>query len=150
MKKQERVEKGEHDNSVLAHVSVGLPSLVRARKLQKKAAKVNFDWASHHGVLEKLQEEIDELKEAIDSNQKNLIEEEMGDVLFSVINLCRHVKVDADVALQQTNSKFEKRFRMMEKLVAENGDEVSNLTTDQLEKIWSQTKSLNNIEKSTA
>ena len=150
MKKQERLEKGENDHSALANISVGLASLVRARKLQKKAAKVNFDWPSYHGVLDKLQEEIGELKEAIESNRSDLIEDEMGDVIFSTVNLCRHMKVDADIALQRANRKFETRFRRLEKIVSEQGNDVASLSIDELEDIWHQAKSFNNIEKSTA
>ena len=150
MKRRERLDKGEEDNSALAHISMGLSPLVRARKLQKKAAKVNFDWPSYQGVFDKLQEEVDELKDAIESNQKNIIEEEIGDVLFSVVNLCRHLEVDADIALQQANTKFETRFRAVEKLAVEQGDEVSKLSVDELENLWHQVKSSNSIEKSTA
>lgn len=150
IKKQERLEKGENDHSALANISVGLASLVRARKLQKKAAKLNFDWPSYHGVLGKLQEEIDELKEAIEFNQSDSIEDEMGDVLFSTVNLCRHMKVDADVALQRANTKFETRFRSLEKIVSEQGNDMASLSIDELEVLWHQAKSLNNIEKSTA
>ena len=150
MKKQERFNNGEDDESALAHISIGLSPLVRARKLQKKAAKVNFDWPNYEGVLDKLYEEMSELKQAIGSNQNNIIEEEMGDVLFSVVNLCRHLKIDADVALQQSNTKFENRFRAVEKLAIEQGSKVSNLEIDELEDLWRQVKSSNNMEKSTA
>ena len=96
-KQQERLAKGksQDDASALANVAEGLPALIRARKLQKKASSVNFDWSDVNNVIAKLTEEVAELDEAISMKQSDIrIEEEMGDVLFSVINLCRHVKVD--------------------------------------------------------
>tara|TARA_R110002096_G_scaffold48084_5_gene127916 strand:+ start:524 stop:1315 length:792 start_codon:yes stop_codon:yes gene_type:complete len=142
-KQQERWAKGkqEEDNSVLANVAEGLPALIRARKLQKKAARVNFDWSDVKDVIAKLKEEVEELEEAINVQQGNMrIEEEMGDVLFSVINLCRHVGVDADVALQKANSKFERRFRLLERFVCEEGEEITNLEEREMDSYWKRAK----------
>lgn len=145
IKKQERVDKGGslQDTSALANVALGLPALIRARKLQKKAAKVNFDWPNVQGVLEKIKEEVSELNEAIQAHQdKQRIQDEVGDVLFSVINLCRHMNVDADVALQQSNSKFEGRFRTMERLVEQQDKKITDLTEQELDQYWEQAKIL--------
>jgi ATP diphosphatase len=144
-KQQERAEKSKcgEDTSVLANVDVGLPPLVRARKLQKKAAKVNFDWPDIDGVLAKLQEEFDELEEAVKKNEGNAhIEEEIGDILFSVINFCRHVGIDADIALQKSNSKFENRFRMLEDLSKQQSQQLGCLSEKELDALWEQAKKI--------
>ncbi|MEM7304661.1 MAG: nucleoside triphosphate pyrophosphohydrolase [Pseudomonadota bacterium] len=146
IKSVERLEKSEQDQSALSHVSPGLPSMLRARKLQKKAAKVKFDWPDYQGVLEKLNEEISELEEAVRSSQSDKVKEEIGDVLFTVVNLCRHLKMDADITLQQANSKFEARFRLMERLALDKGLELAKLEIDELEALWGQSKSLNRME----
>jgi ATP diphosphatase len=144
-KHQERLAKGKQqsDLSALANVAEGLPAFIRARKLQKKAAKVNFDWSEVKDVVAKLKEEVAELEEAIIVNQSNArVEEEMGDVLFSVINLCRHVNIDADVALQKSNSKFERRFRLVENLVLEDGKELTALNEGELDLYWRRVKKI--------
>ena len=146
-KKQEMVEKGVQDNSILAHVPNGLPPLIRARKLQKKAAKANFDWVSVEGVVNKLEEELNEVKSAIENNSAEEVEEEIGDLLFSVVNLCRHTKHDADYCLQKSNAKFESRFRRMEALIDETGNNFRELDESQLDHFWHQSK---RMEKSTA
>ena len=144
-KQQERLAKGklEQDASAIANVAQGLPALIRARKLQKKAAKVNFDWSEVSAVLAKLKEEVDELEQAVEMKQGDArVEEEMGDVLFSVVNLCRHLSVDADVALQKSNSKFERRFRLVETLVTEQGKQMTELEEAELEQCWQQAKKI--------
>jgi ATP diphosphatase len=146
IKSRERDQTGKRDDSALAHVSAGLPALLRARKLQKKAARQNFDWPDYRGVVDKLGEEMVELEEAITSRNEAHIREEIGDVMFSVVNLCRHLKVDADIALQQANSKFETRFRNMESLAADQGHDLQHLASDQLEALWTQAKSLKRME----
>ena len=147
-KKREWQAKGkEQDTSYLANVTEGLSPMLRAKKLQKKAAKANFDWPSKVGVLNKLDEEINELKQAIQSEDNDSVEEELGDLLFTIINLSRHVKIDADIALQKANAKFENRFRKMEALAVQAGYKFSELSDDQLDGLWCESKS---IEKSTA
>ena len=142
-KQQERLSKGivEEDSSALANVAEGLPPLIKARKLQKKAAKVKFDWSDVADVIAKLKEEVGELEQSITMKQGDArVEEEMGDVLFSVVNLCRHVSVDADVALQKSNSKFERRFRLVEDLVNEQGKKMTDLEEDELDQCWRRAK----------
>jgi len=144
-KQQERLAKGQIqlDSSALANVAEGLPALIRARKLQKKAAKVNFDWPDISGVIAKLKEEVGELEEAINLRQSSeRVQEEMGDVLFSVVNLCRHANLDADIALQQSNSKFERRFRVVENLVHEQGKRLADLADVELDLYWEQAKKI--------
>ena len=146
IKSQERREKGKQDDSALAYISVGLPALLRARKLQKKAAKVNFDWPDYHGVIGKLCEEMVELQQALGACNQADIKEEIGDVMFSIVNLCRHLNVDADIALQHANSKFESRFRAMESLAVSQDHDLQDLDSDQLEALWAQVKSLKSME----
>ncbi|MFK7794893.1 MAG: nucleoside triphosphate pyrophosphohydrolase [Gammaproteobacteria bacterium] len=144
-KQQERLAKGrfEQDVSAIANIAEGLPALIRARKLQKKAARVNFDWSEVDAVLAKLKEEVGELEQAVVMEQGDArIEEEMGDVLFSVVNLCRHVNVDADIALQKSNSKFERRFRLVESLVIQHDQQMAELEEHELEQYWIQAKKI--------
>ena len=141
-KQQERATRGKpEEHSAIANIAQGLPPLLRARKMQKKAAKVGFDWSEITAVIDKLREELDELEEEIsNANNQQHVEEEIGDVLFSVVNVCRHVNVDADVALQKANNKFEKRFKCMEGLIAQQNDDFLSLTESQLDGYWNQAK----------
>ena len=145
LKHQERLASGRpiNDSSALANVAQGLPSFIRACKLQKKAAKVNFDWSEVESVVAKVKEEVAELEQAINLQQGKIrIEDEMGDVFFSLINLCRHVNVDADVALQKSNAKFEQRFRLVEELVLKQGQQMAGLEEKQLDFYWEQAKKI--------
>jgi tetrapyrrole methylase family protein/MazG family protein len=121
-------------DSVLDEVSSGLPPLDRAWKLQKKAAKAGFDWPSVEGVIEKIREELNEVIEADD------IEEELGDLLFSVVNLCRYLKVEPSVALNRTNSKFIKRFKYVEKKMKESGQEMRQKNLALMDQYWNEAK----------
>ncbi len=128
-KRLERRAKGEQDDSALAGISRGLPEWQRAVKLQHKAAKVGFDWPGPAPVLEKLAEEIDEVRAEFDAvaaapedvKARERLEDEIGDVLFVCANLARHAKVDVGSALRRANHKFERRFRAMEALAAADG-----------------------------
>ena len=141
-KQQERAAKGkQEDVSAIANIANGLPPLLRARKLQVKAAKVNFDWCEITAVIDKLKEEVQELEEVVLQEQNQVrVEEEIGDVLFSVVNVCRHAHVDADITLQKANAKFEQRFRLMEKLIIQQGEEIQALSEKQLDQFWNQAK----------
>ena len=128
-KRAERRAKGEQDDSALAGISRGLPEWQRAVKLQHKAAKVGFDWPGPAPVLEKLREEIDEVRAEFDAvaaapadvKARERLEDEIGDMLFVCANLARHAKVDVGSALRRANHKFERRFRAMEALAAADG-----------------------------
>ena len=136
----ERAEKDAHAG-VLDDVAAALPALKRAQKLQKRAARVGFDWPELEPVLDKLDEEIDELKEALSEKQGDeRIQEELGDVLFSVVNLSRHLGGDAEGALRGTNAKFERRFRFIENLLAKKGRTVEQADLDELETYWLKAK----------
>ena len=145
IKQQERRQKNgkDIDESVLAGVSRGLPALLRANKLQKKAALVDFDWPAVEPVIDKVREELGELQEAVLLKDKQAhIEEELGDLLFSVVNVSRHLDLDADIALQKANTKFEKRFRALEQLVKEDHQELTSMSDSALEKAWQKVKML--------
>lgn len=126
-------------NSILDKVTRGLPALQRATKIQKKAARLGFDWPDQNGVIDKVKEEIGELETALHANNTRNIEEELGDLLFSCVNLSRHLGCDADAALRNANLKFEQRFRKMEAM-AGGSDALAKLDADQQNALWDQIK----------
>jgi ATP diphosphatase len=138
IKQQERGEKSQ--NGVLDDVPRALPALNRAEKLQKRASEVGFDWDDPSGVLDKIEEEIQELREAIALGEHARVQDEMGDLLFAQVNLARHLKVKPDHALRGTNQKFERRFRFVEQCVAASGNSWDNHTLDQLDQYWDKAK----------
>ncbi|THG40518.1 nucleoside triphosphate pyrophosphohydrolase [Sphingomonas olei] len=131
IKAEERAAKD--DDSALAGVALGLPALLRAEKLQKRAGRVGFDWPDATGPLQKIHEEIEEVIEASDQDRK----EEIGDLLFAVVNWARHLGVDAEAALRSANAKFETRFRAMETAA---GGSIAALDLDGQESLWSEVK----------
>ena len=130
--------------SRLDGVPPSLPALTRANRLQQKASYAGFDWDDINKVWGKLYEEIDELKEAHDRNHQTNMEEEIGDVLFSVVNLARHMKLDSEDMLRKANSKFVNRFKAIEKELITRGKEVGTATLDEMDEIWNKIKSKNN------
>ena len=122
------------DNSALAGVALALPALLRAQKIQKRAARTGFDWPDQSGVRDKIIEELDEVSEATTAEH---VTEEIGDLLFAVVNLARFHQVDAEHALKQANTKFERRFRDME---LSAGDVFVDLSLEQKEELWQQAK----------
>lgn len=143
-KAQERADRAGRqggDASVLADVPVALPALTRALKLQKRAARVGFDWGAAGPVVAKLREELDELEAALAQDAPALAtEEELGDLLFTMVNLARHLEIDPEAALRATNAKFERRFRAMEAAVARDGRALAALSLDELEALWRAAK----------
>jgi MazG family protein len=135
-----RAEKGDEDRPYLHGVGKGLPALIRAAKLQKKAAKVGFDWPDETGVLAKLREEIEELQAEIDTGNEVAFAEELGDVFFSLVNLARFRKLDPEVIMAQANRKFENRFAAMEQSLRGQGIALSDATLEQMESHWQQMK----------
>ncbi|HXH15826.1 MAG TPA: nucleoside triphosphate pyrophosphohydrolase [Sphingomonas sp.] len=131
LKATERAEKS--DPSALAGVAIGLPALARAEKLQKRAARIGFDWPDAAGPLAKVFEEIEEVREA----GSDTVAEEIGDLLFAVTNWARHLGVDPETALRAGNAKFESRFRAIEH---QGGDAFAALTLDQKEALWQAVK----------
>jgi len=124
-------------DSLLDEVSSALPPSDRAYALQKKAAKAGFDWPDMEGVIDKIKEELDEVRAA---NNKAAVEDELGDLLFSVINLCRFLKVEPSVALRRTNSKFVERFKYVEKKMKETGQEMKKENLELMDKYWNEAK----------
>jgi nucleoside triphosphate diphosphatase len=139
-KAKERASKG--DASILADVPVGLPGLTRAVKLQKRAARVGFDWANVKDVLNKVVEEADELSEAIKSKDQNDIEDEFGDLLFVIANLSRHLKVDPEASLRRANEKFARRFQHIEVSLKNGGRDINEASLDEMENLWLEAKIL--------
>ena len=147
IKRAERDARGEADSSALAGISRGLPEWQRAVKLQQKAAKVGFDWPDPAPVLDKLHEEIDEVRAEFDAvaadpgdaAARDLLEDELGDVLFVCANLARHARVDVGNALRRANAKFERRFRAMEALAAADGG-LAGKPLDAQDRYWVQAK----------
>jgi tetrapyrrole methylase family protein/MazG family protein len=136
-------------DGILDGVSRGLPPLDRAFKLQKKAAKAGFDWPEREGPIAKLREELAETEAALDvldrsgpetPENREALEGELGDLLFSAVNLCRFLKVDPSVALQRTNVKFEKRFKYVEKKMGEGGLELSAENLAVMDRYWEEAK----------
>jgi len=140
IKTAERAEKGDGDGSLLAGVSRGLPALRRSVKLQKRAARVGFDWPAVEPIFDKIQEEADELRAAMADDDADGIEEELGDLLFAVTNLARKLEVDPGGALRRSNHKFERRFRAMETLAVERGLDLAAMPHEALEDHYLEVK----------
>lgn len=138
IKQQERGNRQQH--SVLDEIPQALPALNRAAKLQKRAANVGFDWADAEGVLDKIEEEIAELRQAIRGGRHSEVLDEAGDLLFAQVNLCRHLKLDPEQALRSTNRKFERRFRYVETQVNQQRGAFSSYTLEELDTFWNQAK----------
>ena len=118
-----------------------LPALKRAQKLQKRAARAGFDWPVLDPVFAKIHEELEELKQALkDREQHRRIKEEMGDVLFTCVNLARHLNVDAEDALRASNNKFERRFECMERELEAQGKDIRGRKQQELEELWQRCK----------
>jgi len=115
--------------------------LVRAQKAQSKAARVNFDWTELRGVMAKVEEELRETKEAIESHQQKLTRDEIGDLLFAVVNLARKCKIDAESALQSATQKFVTRFNRLEDELKTRGRKLGDVELAEMDKIWDQVKS---------
>jgi ATP diphosphatase len=147
-KRREREAAGFEDSSALAGIARGLPEWQRAVKLQKRAARVGFDWPSHAPVIDKLHEEIDEVRVEFDAlaadpgdaAARDRLEDELGDLLFVAANLTRHAKVDFGSALRRANAKFERRFRTMERLAAADGTDLSALPLEAQDRYWDRAK----------
>ena len=135
IKAAERAQKGEHRASLLDGIPASLPALARAAKIQKQAAKVGFDWSEAEPVMAQVVAELDELREAYAAENEQAIGDELGDVLFTVVNLARKLNLDPELALRRASGKFEQRFRRMEEL-----GQLSDLDSAALEALWQQAK----------
>ncbi|MBY9067825.1 nucleoside triphosphate pyrophosphohydrolase [Hyphomonas sp. WL0036] len=142
MKAAERAAKSKkaEDKSALAGVALSLPALLRAEKLQKRAARTGFDWTEAAHIFDKLEEETGEVKDAMASGDADAIEDEIGDLLFVAANLARRLSVDPEQALRRANAKFERRFRAMEAAAAKAGVDFASLSLDEQEAYWQGVK----------
>ena len=146
IKRAERESKGEADASVLAGIARGLPEWQRAVKLQKRAATVGFDWPGPAPVIDKLHEEIEEVRVEFaalaqgDDGARDRLEDEIGDLLFVAANLARHARVDPGAAIRRANAKFERRFRAMERFAAADGVGLASLDLEAQDAYWDRAK----------
>jgi ATP diphosphatase len=135
-------EKNSQDTlNTFDDIPSSLPPILKAKKIQKKASKKGFDWKESIDVIEKVEEELKELKLEIQQNNNEKIKNELGDLLFSIINLSRHLEIDVSEAINQANHKFVNRFRLMEEEISKDNQEIENLTLDELEEFWVKIKS---------
>jgi MazG family protein len=139
-KEREAKAKGKAPASALDGVALSLPALLRAEKLQKRAARTGFDWTEADQIFDKLEEETAEVKEAITSGDPGAVQDEIGDLLFVVANLARRLNVDPEVALRQANAKFERRFRAMEQMAGQRDQAFDQLDLEAQEGLWQAVK----------
>lgn len=139
---QIKLKEKDGNKSVLAGVPSSLPALIKAFRIQEKAANVGFDWEKKEDSFQKLSEETSEVAQAIKSGKKNDVEQEFGDLLFAVINVARLYGVNPENALELTNRKFIRRFNHIEKRAKENGLELKNMTLEQMDEFWNESKRL--------
>lgn len=136
-----RQEQSIEDKPYLKNCGKGLPALLKAYKITKKVAKVGFDWPDHAGVVEKIREETDEVAATLDlADSDPRVEEELGDLLFCTVNLCRRRGIDPELALDAANRKFERRFNYLEKALKAQGLSLQDATPEQMEEAWQQAK----------
>lgn len=138
LKQQERAAKGEP--LALADIPVNLASLSRAQKIQKRAANIGFDWLDIDGPLTKVEEELAEVREALDSGDSAAVAEEIGDLLFAAVNVSRHAKVDAESALRLGSRKFERRFNYVESQLLSMGVALEDASLERMERLWDKAK----------
>ncbi|MEP6465535.1 MAG: nucleoside triphosphate pyrophosphohydrolase [Parafilimonas sp.] len=144
-KNWEKIKLSEGKTSVLSGVPVSLPAVVKATRIQEKAKQVGFEWKHTEDVWLKVQEEMNELQQAIKNKDAKEIEDEFGDVLFSLVNYARFLNVDAENALEQTNKKFVMRFTQMEKIAKEKGKNLYDMSLEEMDAIWNIVKKQNTI-----
>jgi MazG family protein len=140
IKAEERKQKGRHDDGLLAGVPRALPALIEAQQITSRAAGVGFDWENRGQVMDKLHEELAEFEEASRRGVASELEDELGDLLFVLVNLARFVKVDPEQALRRTNVKFRERFAYIERRLAERGRKPADATIDEMEELWQEAK----------
>jgi len=133
-------EEGKLHESILEGIPSALPALLRAYKIQSRVSKVGFDWETVYGVIDKIKEELKEVEEAVKSGEKTKIEEEIGDLLFSIVNLARFLRIDPETALRKTNRKFEERFKKLEKIAKERGKSLKDITLKEMDSLWDEIK----------
>lgn len=130
----------EERKSVIDGVPGSLPALMRAAKISKKAAKTGFDWPDIPSIIDKIKEEVAELEEAIENNEREEIKEEIGDLLFAVVNLARRAEIDPEEALRHMLKKFARRFHLIEERARESGRDINDMTLEEMESVWNEAK----------
>lgn len=139
-KRRERANDSQQ-TSVLDNIPLALPALTRAAKLGKRAATIGFEWPDVQGALDKMAEELHEVQAAVNNNASTAeLTDELGDVLFCVVNVCRHLHIDPEVALRSVNNKFERRFRHVESRLRENGQEAKQTSLAVMDRYWDEAK----------
>ena len=135
--------KTKYSDSIIGRIPKNMPALTRAEMIQKKAHEVGFDWQNKEGVLDKLDEELKELHAAVKSGKTHEIEEEIGDILFSIVNLCRFMKLNsAETLLQKSSDKFAKRFQTIEHLIKEAGKKFEDYSPEEMDALWQKVKKI--------
>ncbi len=147
IKKQERREQGEAEPSLLEGIPKHLPALMRAHRIQARVSQQGFDWDDIDGTLDKVEEEFAEVRKAWKAGEVAAVEEEFGDLLFSLVNASRFLKVDPEQALRRAIAKFERRFRALEEIVHARGEEVAALSLAALDEIWDEVKARERAEE---
>lgn len=135
-KNWEKLKLQEGKKSILSGLPASLPALVKAMRIQEKVKQVGFEWEHTHQVWNKIEEELSELKEAVASGYQDHIEEEFGDLLFSLVNYSRFIQVDAENALERTNKKFKHRFTQMEEAAALQGKSLQDMSLEEMDSLW--------------
>lgn len=138
----EQIKLKEGKKSVLSGVPNSLPALIKAIRLQEKTKQVGFEWDAIDQVKEKVDEEIEELYEAVDRGVQEKVEEEFGDVLFALVNYARFAKIDPELALERTNKKFIRRFKYIEEKAAEQNKALLDMTLEEMDALWNNAKEL--------
>ena len=133
-------ESNSNHKSVLSGVPKSLPSIIKAHRIQEKAAGIGFEWETKENVWKKVEEELDEFKNEVRNGNKSFMEKEFGDVIFSLINYARFLNINPELSIQKTNKKFIDRFQFMEKIAIENNEELINLNLDKMEEYWKLSK----------
>ena len=139
-KAREKQARGQGVASVLADIPIGLPALTRAAKLGRRAGKTGFDWPDARGPRDKISEELDELDREIDTGDKQGMHHEVGDLLFAVVNLCRHHELDPEAALRDSNRRFQQRFEYVEQALAREGSSPHAASLEHMDSLWEQAK----------
>lgn len=139
----EKIKMKEGKKSVLGGVPNSLPALIKALRIQEKAKQVGFEWEAKEQVFKKVEEELKELQEAVKSGDAAAMEDEFGDVLFSLVNYARFLELDPDRALESTNKKFIRRFTQMEEVALKEGRDLKNMSLEEMDAIWNKIKKMN-------
>ena len=137
---EQKKREGKLRNSILEGVPIAMPSLLRARRLQDRAAKVGFDWEKMEDALQQLNEELQEFRDALNRKKQDEIEDELGDIFFMLVNVSRFVGINPEDALRKTISKFIHRFRHIEMRAAEQGRSLSDMSLSEMDSLWDEAK----------